>query len=355
MLSTIRSAAGGIAIVAILLVMVFTAGCGRDDSSRSDYHKVSKSSKPAPTVTQPPVTTPPVQVAEVKPVPAEPEIPKTVTYEEAEAAYMARKYDLAVKLFARYTVQKDQNQWGFYMLGLSAWKAGDLEYAEGSFNKALELAPGHVKSMLNLARVLMETDRPAEALAQLDNAAVHDPESGVVHRLRGRALAELGRIDEAAHEYRAAIRIDGRDAWSMNNLALLLIDQERFDEALGPLARAVQIDSNVAVFWNNLGMALERTGHIRAAQDAYSSSLLANEGYDKAYANLVRIEQVDEQPGTPPVDLIALAEQFAGEVEGWQVAEADTASVVTDTTETVAQAVGIAGFVPPDTTKTGKE
>lgn len=355
MLSTIRSAAQGIAIVAVLLVAVFVAGCGRDDGARSDYHKVTKRSQPAPTVTQPPVAAPATDLAAKEPEPAEPEVPKVVTYEEAEAAYMSRKYDLAVKLFSRYTQLKDQNQWGYYMLGLSAWKAGDPEYAEESFNKALELAPGHVKSMLNLARVLMETDRPAEALARLDGALEGDPGSAVVHRLRGRALAQLGRTDEAAGEYREAIRIDDRDAWSMNNLALMLIEQERFEEALPPLARAVQIDSNVAVFWNNLGMALERTGHIRAAEDAYNSAVLANEGYDKAYANLVRVEQVVEQPGTDPVDLIALAQQFAEQVERWQVAGVDTTSVVPDTAETVAPAIGIAGLVLPDTTGAGKE
>ncbi|MDD3642194.1 MAG: tetratricopeptide repeat protein, partial [Candidatus Krumholzibacteria bacterium] len=209
---------------------------------------------------------------------------------------------------------------------------------------------------LNLARVLMETGRTAEALAQLDNAAEHDPESGVVHRLRARALAGLGRDDEAAGEYREAIRIDERDAWSMNNLALLLIGQERFEEALPALARAVQIDSSVAVFWNNLGMALERTGHMRAAEDAYGSALLADKGYDKAYANLARVEQVAEQPGTAPVDLVDLAHRFAEEIERWQVAGIDTAFAAPDTAGAVggdSPAIGIAGLILPDTTRAG--
>jgi len=37
------------------------------------------------------------------------------------------------------------------------------------------------------------------------------------------------------------------DVWSMNNIALVLIQQGRFDEALPPLARTVQLDSSVAV------------------------------------------------------------------------------------------------------------
>jgi len=35
-----------------------------------------------------------------------------------------KRYDEAVRLFNTYTTEKPDNVWGFYMLGLSAWKTG---------------------------------------------------------------------------------------------------------------------------------------------------------------------------------------------------------------------------------------
>jgi tetratricopeptide (TPR) repeat protein len=111
-----------------------------------------------------------------------------------------------------------------------------------AFGRALELDRTHVKSHLNLARVLLEQGRPLEALDRLDTALTFDSTSNVVHRLRGLALADLGHTEEAANEYRRAIVLDDTDVWAMNNLGLLYLRQGWYEEALPPLARAVDLD-----------------------------------------------------------------------------------------------------------------
>ena len=52
------------------------------------------------------------------------------------------------------------------MLGLSAWKSGDLAKSEQAFEKALSVDPHHVKSLVNLSRVFIEQKRYDDALAQ---------------------------------------------------------------------------------------------------------------------------------------------------------------------------------------------
>jgi tetratricopeptide (TPR) repeat protein len=271
---------------------------------------------------------------------AEPEVPREVTYEEAEAAYLDRRYDDAVTLFRAYTERKTENAWGHYMLGLSEWKSGDLDGAEAAFDRALELDPGHVKSLVNLSRVLLDDGRPVQAVDKIDAALELDPESADAYRLRGRALYQLGHRDDAIAAYRHAIRIDPTDAWSMNNLALVLIDEGRYQDALPPLARAVELRDDVAVFYNNLGMALECTGHFRDAVEAYASAVDIDSSYEKASLNFARASTVLEEPGLEPVDLALLAQGFADEVAGWSAAVATTvepapvaaATATTDTT-----------------------
>ena len=93
-----------------------------------------------------------------------------------------------------------------------------------------------------------------------------------MHRLLGRTYHAQRKTDEAVAAYRQAIDLDERDAWSMNNLGLLLLETRRADEALPLLTSAVELRKNVPEFHNNLGMALEHTGRFRAAATAYGEA-----------------------------------------------------------------------------------
>ncbi|HLQ58101.1 MAG TPA: tetratricopeptide repeat protein, partial [Gemmatimonadales bacterium] len=62
-----------------------------------------------------------------------------VTFEIADSAYREHRYDDAKVLFKTYADGRPTNPWGFYMLGLSAWKSGDRVQAESAFVRALTL------------------------------------------------------------------------------------------------------------------------------------------------------------------------------------------------------------------------
>jgi superkiller protein 3 len=229
-----------------------------------------------------------------------------VSFADAEAAYQAKNYSEAAKLFERYAGQRPGNAWGHFMLGLSAWKGGDLTKAEGAFEKALSIDPNHVKSLVNLSRVLIDQNRIDDALVTLTHAGDIDPKSTDVQRLLGRAYQAQGKTDEAVDAYRRAIALDARDVWSMNNLGLLLLEQHRADEALPLFAKAVELRQDVPAFYNNLGMALEHTGRFVAAAAAYRGALTADPGYGKAGKNLARVEAV-KGDREEPFDLEATA------------------------------------------------
>jgi Flp pilus assembly protein TadD len=250
-----------------------------------------------------------------------PEEPHTVGYDEAEAAFFDKRYDDAVELFTAYTERKSENPWGFYMLGLSAWKDGEYGVAGRAFEQALALDPRHVKSLINWSRVLLEMGEPHEALAKLDEALAIDPESSAAYRLLGRAYHQLGQPEEAVGAYRQAILLDEGDAWSMNNMALIFIEAGMYEEAVPPLARAVELRDDVGVFRNNLGMALEHTGDYRAALESYEAAVSLDSSAVRAQANLDRLAEV-VGGGTEGSALIDLADQsvlFEREVDGWRM------------------------------------
>ena len=269
--------------------------------SRSDEATKAPPKDPEPAQHKPVIT--PSESLAVKPTDGKPmdsegfvAAKPTGSFAEGEAAYRARKYADATAIFEGYTERRPANPWGHYMLGLSAWKSGDLSKSEQAFEKALSIDPHHVKSLVNLSRVFIDQKRHDEAVDRLTRASEIEPESAEVLRLLGRTYHAQRKTDEAVAAYRQAIDLDERDAWSMNNLGLLLLETKRADEALPLLTSAVELRKDVPEFHNNLGMALEHTGRFRAAATAYSDALTVDPRYEKAKQNLARVEAVKSGP-----------------------------------------------------------
>lgn len=240
------------------------------------------------------------------------------SYTDAERAFHFGRYEEAVGLFGAYTESNPDNAWGQYMLGLSAWKTGDHARALEAFDAALRLEPNHRKSLLNSARVLLETNRPQDALDRIERALAIEPLSPDGLRLAGRAHAELGHFDQAIDAYQRALALDDHDVWAMNNLGYLYIQQGRSGEALLPLARAVQLRGNVPVFQNNFGTALERSGHFVSARQAYEAALAADSSYGKAAAALERVKAHDAVSDSSTVDVAELGRRFEADIEQWR-------------------------------------
>ena len=305
-----------------LLAAIALAGCGEkkvDTTAEVTTPSVAESGATAGT----PVTTT-----------TSPATTALVTYADAESSFHRGDYAEATTKFETYTRDNPDNAWGQYMLGLSAWKSGQHDRALQAFDAALQIAPNHRKSLLNSARVLLETNQPEEALARVQKCLSIEPMSGEALRLLGRAQADLGHFDEAVDAYQRALALDDKDVWTMNNLGYLYIQQGRPDAALPPLARAVEIRGNAPVFQNNLGSALEATGHLAAAKSAYENALAADSTYEKASVGLTRVTARIEGTDTVSVDLAGLSQQFQEEIEGWKTAEAPVDSTVSDSAVT---------------------
>jgi tetratricopeptide (TPR) repeat protein len=218
-----------------------------------------------------------------------------MSFADGEAAYRAKKYSDAAAIFERHVTGRPGSVLGHFMLGMSAWKGHDLVRAGKAFDAALAVDPGHLKSLVNLSRVRIEQKQCDEAIDLLTRAGAIEPTSAEVHRLLGRAYHVQGKTVAAVEAYRHAIDLDERDVWSMNNLGLLLLEQQRSDEALPLLVQAVELRKDVPAFHNNLGMALEHTGRFGDAAAAYKEALTADPTYDRAKQNLARVEAVKER------------------------------------------------------------
>lgn len=289
-----------IAMALALACFVAAGACGGEDIATGDEDFADwvvaapdESLQDDPTLDAPGGDT--AEVPPGQPNAGTPAAPRVVTYAEAEAAFHAARYGEAIDLFGAYLDEHPANPWVHYMLGLSAWKGGHLDVAETHLLESVEIAPGHFKGRVNLARVLIEAGRPAEAQEQAAAAEELDPASAAAKRVLARALADGGDWQGAVEKYEDALWIDPGDTWSLNNLGFLLLMRGRYDDAIGPLALAAQLDSANATFQNNLGSALEAAGFPVAALAAFRSAAAADPD-GKAAASVARLEE-RVQPG----------------------------------------------------------
>jgi tetratricopeptide (TPR) repeat protein len=292
-------------LLALATLIPFAAGCGRSDQPKTESTSVGAT----PTVS---ATSPTSVDSEAS------EVISPVSYATAESAFGEGRYPEAIQLFTAYTGTHPENPWGYYMLGMSAWKTGEHEKAVNAFDQALQLDPSHRKSLFNSSRVLLEARQPKQALERIEKALTLEPMSNEGMRLLGRVRYELADVDGAIQAYRRALTIDERDVWSMNNLGLIYIQQGCSSEAIPPLARAVELRSNAPVFQNNLATALERSGYPTAAAQAYEAAIAVDSTYEKASVGLARVTGGGQQPESTAVDLTALSNQFQAEIETWR-------------------------------------
>ncbi|MCZ6915311.1 MAG: tetratricopeptide repeat protein [Gemmatimonadetes bacterium] len=254
-------------------------------------------------------------------------IDRFVSYEEAEAAYHDGRFVEAMGLFTNYLEHRSDNVWGHFMLGMSARRAGDDVAAEESFRLGLEKDPTHVPSLVNLTRVLLDHDRPEEALESIDEALALDPESNSVYRVLGRVQYELGEVEHAIESYQEALEIDDRDVWSMNNLGLLLIREDRYDEAVFPLARATLLRDDIAIFHNNLGIVLEQRGLPGSAETSFRTAVELDPLHERAAVNLARVEGREDDPTVARFDVEQASQKFLEEIERWRAFPYDRVSL----------------------------
>jgi tetratricopeptide (TPR) repeat protein len=104
---------------------------------------------------------------------------------EAEAAYEAGDYELALVKFEEAAESYPDEPYIEYSLGWVHCELGDFRRAERHMARAVELAPEDSDYLLGLANVLVELGRFAEAQTEIDRAeALENPNAVMIEYLR---------------------------------------------------------------------------------------------------------------------------------------------------------------------------
>jgi len=122
-----------------------------------------------------------------------------------------------------------------------AFYDGRTEEAFTMLQEENQLVAGDPRPMLLAARFLLLSERADEALALADQAIQMAPNTADCYYIRGTVLMGMMQFAEAETEFGHALELDAEHTATMNDFAVLMIEQDRNDEARALLERALEI------------------------------------------------------------------------------------------------------------------
>ena len=119
-----------------------------------------------------------------------------------------------------------------YAQGMIRQKSGDFDGAIESYRATAKIAPKHTLALVNLGGLLYGGGRPAEAVDPLQRAIAIDPQNRPARNNLAHALFAVGEVDAALAEVELALEHQP-DSYELHRLHLQINDQlDRFDASI---------------------------------------------------------------------------------------------------------------------------
>jgi tetratricopeptide (TPR) repeat protein len=175
-------------------------------------------------------------------------------------------------------------------LGIVYRELGLLEEAVREFKKVIKLNPAHKGVHNNLGLVYGELGRFEEAVSAFKVALNlnDDPEQlAGIHMNLGDLYRKKGVFDNAIKEYDMVLGMDSaRAAVAHYNRGRIFIIKELFEEAAAEYREALKIDPEWIDARNNLGVILGRLGHFDEAINEFKTALMFEPSNNASQFNL---------------------------------------------------------------------
>jgi len=204
------------------------------------------------------------------------------------AVTLRRNYDYRsdLALWTTTAAELPANPFAHNNLGLALLQTERPAAAIAEFQEALRRKPDYSDADNNWGSVLLSAGDTEAALGHFRNAVQLDDQYAAARSNLGSALAKLGQTQEASIQLQEALRLAPNSSRIHANYGKLLAQTGQMPKAIAEYERAVELDSNNAEAYLGLGVVHERTGQQEQARGDYEAALREKPDFADAHNNL---------------------------------------------------------------------
>jgi tetratricopeptide (TPR) repeat protein len=245
-------------------------------------------------------------------------------WREGNRAFHRRAYDEAVAWFLADAEARPDRAYTHYMLGLTAWKAGQLDVAVEAMERSAGLNDRSIRTFINLSRIRNDRGEFDGALEAAERALLLDGENATSLYQKARSLYNLDRLEEAVTCLESCILLDAEAGQAHNLLGLIRLRGGDEVTALASFETAAELEPELAYVQNNLGLALEQSGRLAEAAVAFRHAVEVDSGHEAAELSLARVEALIPAGLRTETSTIELAEATGPETSDSESVEVET-------------------------------
>jgi tetratricopeptide (TPR) repeat protein len=161
-------------------------------------------------------------------------------------------------------------------------KAERLAAVEVNLNRVLSQSPNNAQAHYCFGRMLVQTKRGAQGIAECERALALNPNLASAHAVIGVAKVFDGHPEETESHEREALRVSPHDTeagiW-VAYMALAKLYLGAYEEALGLYRRAKELNTNYPTGRFNMAVALVELGRLDEARAEVQAGLALNPGF----------------------------------------------------------------------------
>ena len=238
----------------------------------------------------------------------------TVLLDDALAKHQSGDLQAAENSYRRVLEISPAHPEALRLLGVLCYQANRLDEAVELLRRAIQSAPRHTDAFCNLGMVLSAAGNQVAAERALRQAIALDPSMAAAYNALGSVLLASGDLKPAVAAYQKALELEPMFAEAMVNLAHVLLLAGRADLAVEPCRRAIDVAGNLAEARVVMGNIQASLGNNVSASDSFrhacelapeqaenwcslAASLESERQWDEALACFDRAYALDPQLG----------------------------------------------------------
>jgi len=189
------------------------------------------------------------------------------------------------------------------MQAYQAHQKGDVETAEKLYLDLIAKDPKGFDAFQLLAALLLQANRPAEAIPHLLRAIELKPDAFSFWSNLGIAYSRNQNLDEGIRAYHESLRLNPNNEEVLKNLGLLYFKKTMFAEAYEPLVKALQLNPSSIELQMKIGLVLFKLKRDDESIKVFENVVQSDPNHLQALSGIGQILMADPQPSQRAIDV----------------------------------------------------